>query len=90
MRRSAQENVTDSDVSKGADGVWRFEGHGTLGGVFKGWLGLQIGIVAMGRDGARGIPASKFSPKEKPCAKTLLSAARRPPAATRSEDRGLV
>jgi hypothetical protein len=29
-------------VSKGTDGVWRFEGHGTLGGVFKGWLGLQI------------------------------------------------
>jgi hypothetical protein len=29
-------------VFRGTDGVWRFEGHGTLGGVFKGWLGLQI------------------------------------------------
>ena len=29
-------------VSRGTDGVWRYEGQGTLGDIFKGWLGIRI------------------------------------------------
>jgi hypothetical protein len=29
-------------VSRGAGSVWRYEGQGTLGNVFKGWLGIRI------------------------------------------------
>jgi len=34
-------------ITRGQDGSWRYEGRGTLGNVFRGWLGIRVQDVAV-------------------------------------------